>query len=119
MAKIYPPQQMDPNMTREQYTREFQRRLDAYENSSEFEGTKIHPIVGENAFIQKLTYHKKRNELVVVKFWKNGCIPCHARANMFKDTESWLLEKKPGAVFYSVDIHHPENRALEVCFSQF
>eukprot|EP01060_Flectonema_neradi_P031144 TRINITY_DN4653_c0_g3_i2.p1 TRINITY_DN4653_c0_g3~~TRINITY_DN4653_c0_g3_i2.p1 ORF type:complete len:179 (+),score=21.27 TRINITY_DN4653_c0_g3_i2:51-587(+) len=113
MAKIYPPQEMDPTLSREHYMKEFQRRLDAYESSAEFEGTKIHPLYGETSFLQKLAYHKKRNELVVVKFWKKGCIPCHARANMFKDTEKWLLDKNPGAVFYSIDIHHPENRGLE------
>eukprot|EP01064_Diplonema_japonicum_P005564 TRINITY_DN13705_c0_g2_i1.p1 TRINITY_DN13705_c0_g2~~TRINITY_DN13705_c0_g2_i1.p1 ORF type:complete len:177 (+),score=41.50 TRINITY_DN13705_c0_g2_i1:47-577(+) len=110
--RIFPPGLMKPGMTKEEFGKLFERRLREFEEGGFLEETKLPPIRGEEEFLRKLAYHKRNDELMVVKYWKKGCMPCLSKAEMYKEVEQWMNEDRPGAAFYSIDIHHKDNLDL-------
>eukprot|EP01061_Rhynchopus_euleeides_P029983 TRINITY_DN4968_c0_g1_i1.p2 TRINITY_DN4968_c0_g1~~TRINITY_DN4968_c0_g1_i1.p2 ORF type:complete len:177 (+),score=78.80 TRINITY_DN4968_c0_g1_i1:119-649(+) len=112
MQRLFPPGSVSPDISKEEFSKEFERRLEKLENSGFLEENGLPKIEGEDELARKLAYHKQRQELVVIKYWKRGCIPCLSKAEMFKEVERWMLAEKPQSVFYSIDIRHPLNRDL-------
>ena len=115
MQRLFPPGSITPGMSKDEFSKEFDRRLKAMEEGGFLSDTALPKIEGEEDLVRKLALHKARGEMVVVKYWKRGCIPCLSKAEMFKEAEQQMLEERPGSVFYSVDIHSPNNRDLAVC----
>lgn len=72
-----------------------------FEESGFLEETKLEHIDSEDDFIDVLTRH--RHQLVVVKFWKRGCLPCLSVAEMYKAAEHECKAAGYPVVFYSVN----------------
>eukprot|EP01063_Lacrimia_lanifica_P018645 TRINITY_DN25550_c0_g1_i1.p1 TRINITY_DN25550_c0_g1~~TRINITY_DN25550_c0_g1_i1.p1 ORF type:complete len:199 (+),score=92.53 TRINITY_DN25550_c0_g1_i1:72-599(+) len=112
MQRIFPPGSMTPGMTKDDFAKIFADRLRAFEEGGFLEKTGMTPIHGEDDFLRRLGYHAQRKELMVVKYWKHGCIPCLSKAEMMKNVEQWCVNDHPGAAFYSIDIYHKDNLKL-------
>eukprot|EP00756_Hemistasia_phaeocysticola_P054344 Hpha_TRINITY_DN30274_c0_g1::TRINITY_DN30274_c0_g1_i1::g.27172::m.27172 len=77
--------------------------------------TALPSIRGDLEMVSRL--HEHRDQLVAIKFWKRGCIPCLATAEMYKKAEAFhgitqMMPdgtRKPGVVFYSVDVKDDTN----------
>eukprot|EP01062_Namystynia_karyoxenos_P044483 TRINITY_DN32799_c0_g1_i1.p1 TRINITY_DN32799_c0_g1~~TRINITY_DN32799_c0_g1_i1.p1 ORF type:complete len:209 (+),score=84.83 TRINITY_DN32799_c0_g1_i1:80-628(+) len=87
------------------------RQVERYEAA--FNPTvKLPEIRGEQQLVETLAKHP--DQLVVVKYWKQQCIPCLAYGDMYKRAEGWFKSEtvrqgKQGIVFYSVNIKDREN----------
>ena len=81
-----------------------------FEESGFLDEVKVPAIDGEDDFLEKLRQH--RDDLLVIKFWKRGCIPCLALSEMFKAAEKQCASDGRRVVFYSVDTKSPLAKEL-------
>ena len=96
-----------PDMTDEEYDRfmhvNFPKWITEFENGGFLESTKLTPIDSEDDFIRRLHDHRLKNDMLIVKFWKHGCLPCLGMAEMYKEAERRCLREGKNTAWYSVD----------------
>lgn len=110
VRRIFADRKRPADLTDEQYDAYLQQQfptwITEFENNGFLEATKLPPISSEDELLAKL--HQHRDQLVVLKYWKHGCLPCLSMAEMYKDAEkqtqdpSHPLYKK--VVWYSVSL---------------
>ena len=115
MQTLFPPGSVSPDISKEDFAKEFDRRIKQLEGSGFLTKNGLPKIEGEEELTRKLAFHASQKQMVMIKYWKRGCIPCLAKAEMFKEVEGWILDNNPGCAFYSVDIKDPVNYDLSVC----
>src|SRR5688572_17543611 len=95
MRRIFADRPMPPQGTsKEDFHKFFDDAVREFEEGGYLDSVKFTPIASDEEFAETLRRHK--NELVVVKFWKRGCIPCLAYGEMFKAAEQkYKDEGKP------------------------
>lgn len=81
-----------------------------FEESGFLESTRLPSIKSEDEFLEKLEEHK--DDLMVIKYWKHGCIPCLSIAEMVKDAEKKCIESGKKIFWYSVDSRSPFTKDL-------
>lgn len=74
-----------------------------FEDNGFLEATKLESIKDEDEFVQKLQEHK--DDLMIIKYWKHGCIPCLSVAEMVKEAEAKSKSNGKKVFWYSVDTH--------------
>jgi hypothetical protein len=87
----------------EQFNKEFTEAVTAFEEGGFLEQIKMAPIGSELELVQRL--HEHREDLVVLKFWKRGCIPCLGFGEMYKAAQMHFAGKR--VHFYSVNTKEP------------
>ena len=121
------PQDLSPEDQNKFISENFPKWVTEFETSGFLDRTKLPPISSEGEFIQKLQEHK--NDLLVIKYWKHGCIPCLSLAEMYKNAEEYYhaeskkreeVDKKDpssmkgeapcSVVFYSMDTKAMTNK---------
>jgi thiol-disulfide isomerase/thioredoxin len=82
---------------------DFKKAFDAavtdFEEGGFLEQNKLTPIASEVELVDRL--HDHRNDLVVLKFWKRGCLPCLGLAEMYKAAEQRYQGRR--VHFYSMN----------------
>jgi thiol-disulfide isomerase/thioredoxin len=102
MRRIFADRPMPPpNTSKEEFTKMFDVAVDEFEKSGFLDSIKFEPVTSDEDLLDKLKQHK--DELVVVKFWKHGCIPCLAFGEMFKAAEQQLKDEGKPVRFFGVD----------------
>ncbi|CUG87152.1 thioredoxin-like protein, putative [Bodo saltans] len=79
----------------------FPKWVTEFESNGFLEQTKLPPIADEDALMDVLM--KYPNDLVVVKYWKHGCIPCLSFAEMYKSAQMKCLAENKRIRWFSVD----------------
>lgn len=106
MRRIFADKQMPPEGTpKEEFHKFFDNAVKEFEEGGYLDKVKLAPIASDDELCEVLRRHK--NELVVVKFWKRGCIPCLAYGEMFKTAEKQFQDDGKPVRFFSVDTHAP------------
>ena len=102
MRRMFANKQMPPEGTpKDEFSKFFDETVKEFEDGGYLESIKFEPLTSDADLTEKLRLH--RDELVVVKFWKRGCIPCLAFGEMFKTAEKTLLDEHKPVRFFSVD----------------
>ena len=83
----------------EEFKKQFDQAVKDFEEGGYLEQNKLAPINTEYDLVEKLHQHK--NDLVVLKFWKRGCLPCLGLAEMYKQAEQQFQGKN--VVFFSMN----------------
>ncbi|EPY34316.1 hypothetical protein STCU_01654 [Strigomonas culicis] len=103
IRRIFGDRKLPQNLSNEEYDEymhtNFPAWMKEFEDSGFLEKTKLQPIRNEEEFIEKLNQHK--SDLLVLKFWKHGCIPCLTFAEMYKEAEALcqrLQQNRPANV---------------------
>lgn len=81
-----------------------------FEESGFLESTRLPAIRNEDEFLEKLEQHK--DDLMVIKYWKHGCLPCLSIAEMVKEAEKKCIETGKKIFWYSVDSRSPLSKDL-------
>ncbi|CAD2217718.1 hypothetical protein ADEAN_000519800 [Angomonas deanei] len=119
IRRIFGDRKLPENLSNEAYDKlmqeQFPQWIKEFEEGGFLEKTKMTPIASEEEFLSKLQEHE--NDLMVIKYWKHGCIPCLSMAEMLKETEAVCQQKYgkegPGRiVWYSVDTKKISSRQL-------
>ena len=114
IKRIFGSRKLPENMSDAEYDvfmqTHFKKWVTEFEDNGFLESTKLTPIRSEEELIDKLILHE--NDLVVVKYWKHGCIPCLSVAEMYKEAEKWCAKKNKKVVWFSVDSKLAESREL-------
>ena len=109
LRRIFAKRQLpDQSLPEEEFDKQVKEAVTEFENSGFLEQVSMPLISSDSDFIDKLRQH--HNDVVVVKFWKRGCLPCLGLAEMFKAAEQHYLglnERMPAngkkVYFYAVD----------------
>jgi thiol-disulfide isomerase/thioredoxin len=111
MRRIFANRTMPPEGTsKEEFHKFFDAAVTDFENSGFLDATKFTPIASDEELEEVLRKHK--DELVVVKFWKRGCMPCLAFGEMFKAAEKQYADAGKPVKFFSVDTKADDCRDL-------
>ncbi|AIO01427.1 hypothetical protein LPMP_331350 [Leishmania panamensis] len=114
VRRIFGDRKLPENLSNEEYDKymqdNFPKWMKEFEDSGFLEKTKLPPIKSEEEFIAKLQEHK--DELMVIKYWKHGCIPCLTFAEMYKEAAERCTKAKKKVVWYSVDTKAVSTRQL-------
>lgn len=114
IRRIFGDRKLPEGLTEEAYDAfmhsNFPKWVTEFEDSGFLDQTKLTPIPDEECLMDVLMAHP--NDLVVVKYWKHGCIPCLSFAEMYKAAErKCLLEGRP-IRWFSVDTKSADAREL-------
>lgn len=105
VRRIFGDRKLPESMSDQEYdafmNENFPKWVTEFENNGFLAATKLPPIVSEEDLVQKLIEHK--DELVVIKYWKHGCMPCLSFAEMYKAAEQKCIAEKRPIRWYSVD----------------
>lgn len=105
MRRILADKPMNQDMTseeREKFIHEsVPQWIKDFEESGFLETTSLPSIKSEDDFLVKLREHK--DDLMVIKYWKHGCLPCLSIAEMVKEAERRTSESGKKIFWYSVD----------------
>nr|CCC94229.1 conserved hypothetical protein [Trypanosoma congolense IL3000] len=104
------PEDLSGNEYEQYMQKNFPKWIDEFEKSGFLEATKLPPIRSEDEFLRKLIEHK--NEVMVIKYWKHGCIPCLSLAEMYKQVAERCKNENRRIVWYSVDTKDVNARSL-------
>ncbi|CAJ1011697.1 putative Thioredoxin [Leishmania naiffi] len=114
VRRIFGDRKLPENLSNEEYDKymqdNFPKWMKEFEDGGFLEKTKLPPIKSEEEFIAKLQEHK--DELMVIKYWKHGCIPCLTFAEMYKEAAERCVKAKKKVVWYSVDTKAVSTRQL-------
>ncbi|GET91873.1 thioredoxin, putative [Leishmania tarentolae] len=114
VRRIFGDRKLPENLSNEEYDKymqdNFPKWMKEFEDGGFLEKTKLPPIKSEEEFITKLQEHK--DELMVIKYWKHGCIPCLTFAEMYKEAAERCCKEKKKIVWYSVDTKALNTRQL-------
>lgn len=118
VRRIFADRKRPADLTDEQYDAYLQQQfptwITEFENNGFLEATKLPPISSEDELLSKL--HQHRDQLVVLKYWKHGCLPCLSMAEMYKDAEKQTLDPShplyKKVVWYSVDTKAAPNKEV-------
>ncbi|CAC9531673.1 Thioredoxin [Leishmania donovani] len=114
VRRIFGDRKLPENLSNEEYDKymqdNFPKWMKEFEDGGFLEKTKLPPIKSEEEFIAKLQEHK--DELMVIKYWKHGCIPCLTFAEMYKEAAERCSKEKKKIVWYSVDTKALSTRQL-------
>ncbi|CAJ1033448.1 Thioredoxin, putative [Leishmania lindenbergi] len=114
VRRIFGDRKLPENLSNEEYDKymqdNFPKWMKEFEDGGFLEKTKLPPIKSEEEFIAKLQEHK--DELMVIKYWKHGCIPCLTFAEMYKEAAERCTKAKKKVVWYSVDTKAVSTRQL-------
>lgn len=87
VRRIFGDRKLPENLSNEAYDKYMQANFPAwmkeFEDGGFLEQTKLPAIKSEEELLEKLQEH--RDDLLVLKFWKHGCIPCLTFAEMYKE----------------------------------
>ncbi|CCW66223.1 unnamed protein product [Phytomonas sp. Hart1] len=109
IQRIFGNHKLPTDLPGEEYEKYMQKNIPQwvkeFEDGGFLDKTKLPEIQSEEELIEKLLLH--RNDLMVIKYWKHGCIPCLAFAEMYKAAaEMFTKDTSPNAkrvFWYSVD----------------
>ncbi|CAG9580704.1 conserved hypothetical protein [Leishmania major strain Friedlin] len=114
VRRIFGDRKLPESLSNEEYDKymqdNFPKWMKEFEDGGFLEKTKLPPIKSEEEFIAKLQEHK--DELMVIKYWKHGCIPCLTFAEMYKEAAERCTKEKKKIVWYSVDTKALSTRQL-------
>lgn len=114
IRRIFANRKIPENLSNEEYDAflqsNFLKWITEFEQGGFLEQTKLPAIQSEEDFIEKLQEHK--DDLMVIKFWKHGCIPCLSLAEMYKSVAEQCARDGKRVYWYSVDTKSPEAREL-------
>eukprot|EP00331_Platyophrya_macrostoma_P015387 CAMPEP_0176473856 /NCGR_PEP_ID=MMETSP0127-20121128/42582_1 /TAXON_ID=938130 /ORGANISM="Platyophrya macrostoma, Strain WH" /LENGTH=148 /DNA_ID=CAMNT_0017868985 /DNA_START=313 /DNA_END=759 /DNA_ORIENTATION=- len=89
----------------------FPKWITEFEQGGFLEKTKLPPIADEDALVDVLMSVPKE-DLVVIKYWKHGCVPCLSFAEMYKAAEQMCLAEQKRIHWFSVDTKSPAAKGL-------
>ncbi|KAG5469748.1 hypothetical protein CUR178_01887 [Leishmania enriettii] len=114
VRRIFGDRKLPENLSNEEYDKymqeNFPKWMKEFEDGGFLEKTKLPPIKSEEELIAKLQEHK--DELMVIKYWKHGCIPCLTFAEMYKEAAERCAKAQNKIVWYSVDTKALSTRQL-------
>lgn len=114
MRRILADRPMEQEMTSEERENfihnSVPKWIKEFEESGFLESTRLPPIRNEEEFIEKLQEHK--DDLMVIKYWKHGCLPCLSIAEMVKEAEKKCIESGKKIFWYSIDSRSPQAKNL-------
>lgn len=114
IRRIFGDRSLPQNLSDEEYDKymqeNFPKWMKAFEDNGFLEQTKLPAIKTEEELLEKLQEHK--NDLVVVKYWKHGCIPCLTFAEMYKEASERCKRDGKRIFWYSVDTKAVSTRQL-------
>lgn len=105
IRRIFGDRKLPENMSNDEYDNfmkdNFPKWITEFEQSGFLEQTKLQPLKDDDELIEKLQQYK--DDLVVVKYWKHGCIPCLSFAEMYKAAEQRCIAENRNIRWFSVD----------------
>lgn len=114
VRRIFGDRKLPENLSNEEYDKymqeHFPKWMKEFEDGGFLNKTKLPAIKSEEELISKLQEHK--NDLMVIKYWKHGCIPCLTFAEMYKEAAERCAKEKKRIVWYSVDTKALSTRQL-------
>lgn len=114
IRRIFGSRTLPQNLSDEEYDKymheNFPKWMKEFEDSGFLEQTKLPAIKSEEELLEKLQEHK--DELMVLKYWKHGCIPCLTFAEMYKEASELCKRSGKRIVWYSVDTKAVSTRQL-------
>ena len=110
IQKIFSAHEIPKDMPSDQLETFVDEAITKFEDGGFLEENKLQPIDDEDNFLDFLRKH--RNDLVVIKYWKRGCIPCLSQAEMYKQAEQLCQEHQLPITFCSVDTKKYESLPL-------
>jgi hypothetical protein len=114
VKRIFGNRKLPENMSDAEYEifmqTNFKKWITEFEDGGFLDATKLPPIRNEDELIDKLMQHE--NELLVLKYWKHGCIPCLSVAEMYKEAQQLCMKHGKKVVWYSVDSKLAESRQM-------
>ncbi len=114
IKRIFGSRKLPENMSDAEYDvfmqTNFKKWITEFEEGGFLEQTKLPPIRTEEELIDKLIQHE--NDLLVIKYWKHGCIPCLSVAEMYKEAQTLCMKTGKKVVWYSVDSKLAESRDM-------
>ena len=84
------------------FSSNFPQWVTEFEEGGFLEKTHVPPVEGEDDLLTKL--RDTRDGMMVIKYWKRGCIPCLATSEMYKEAEERARAESRPYSFYSVNI---------------
>src|SRR3989338_8734053 len=100
VRRIFANRPLPPNdATPEEFNKAMDSAVRDFEDSGFLDSIKLAPLNSEYDLVERLHQHK--NDIVVVKFWKKGCLPCLGLAEMYKQAEKQFEGKR--VHFFSVN----------------
>ncbi|KAG8344928.1 putative Thioredoxin [Trypanosoma vivax] len=114
IRRIFGNREIPENLSGSEYEHymqsNFPKWIREFEDGGFIEATKLPAIRSEDEFLRKLVEH--RDEVMVIKYWKHGCIPCLSFAEMYKQVSEQCKKDKRRIVWYSVDTKDINTRSL-------
>lgn len=114
VRRIFGDRKLPENLSSDEYDKymhdNFPKWMKEFEDGGFLEKTKLPPIKSEEELIAKLQEHK--DDLMVIKYWKHGCIPCMTFAEMYKEAAEKCAQENRRIVWYSVDTKALSTRQL-------
>ncbi|CBH16336.1 thioredoxin, putative [Trypanosoma equiperdum] len=114
IRRIFGNRELPENLSGSEYERymqeNFPKWIDEFEKGGFLEATKLPAIKSERDFLSKLIEHK--DEIMVVKYWKHGCIPCLSLAEMYKQVSEQCKKENRRIAWYSVNTKDVSARSL-------
>lgn len=106
MSRIFAGKTIPEGLGKEEFHAFVDQAVAEFEESGFLNAHSHPPIRNEDDFLAKLEDHK--DDLMVIKFWKKGCLPCLSMAEMYKVAS----EQNKRIVFYGVNTKDPEAAQL-------
>lgn len=114
MRRIFGDRKLPENMSDEAYDAfmhaNFPTWITEFENSGFLEQTKLPPIRDEDELVDTLMRYP--DDLVVLKYWKHGCLPCLSFAEMYKAVEQKCVQEGKRIRWFSVDTKAADAKEL-------
>ena len=110
VMRIFEGKTMPPDASKEEYSQFIDTSVKEFENGGFLEANKLPPISSE-AELHDVLY-KHRDELVVLKYWKRGCLPCLVASEAYKGAEKMCADEKMKVKFFSVDSKLESSKSL-------
>jgi len=103
MKKIFGQTPIPPDLPESEFNSFVEKAITNFEHGGFLEQTKLEPLAeGETDFLA--TLRAKREQLVIVKYWKHGCLPCLSMAEMYKEAEAKCAAEGLPVYFCSIDV---------------
>jgi hypothetical protein len=106
VRRIFADRPIDRDLPEEEFKKVFDAAVKEFEDGtpdgkkpSYLDQIKLTPVTSEFDLVQRL--HEHRADIVVLKFWKRGCIPCLGFGEMYKAAEQHFKGKR--VHFFAVD----------------
>ena len=111
VRRIFSGVDIPEGMSKPEFQTWMDARVTAFEDGGFMENTKLTPIVDDDGLVDVLAEADPK-ELLVVKFYKRGCLPCLSIAEAYKNAELKCRADGLNVRFLSINSKLPESEAL-------